>query len=117
MKKLCAAIILAAVFCGPGQAESLGRWCSQPEGTFFGMDAAIRIDVAGQGRAIASYEFPTSTTERELRMVGRTLFDVEDDVDGYRILDTGDLELFDDMGVIRTAFRMDKGTPAEECWR
>lgn len=98
-------------------AETLGRWCSQPEGTFFGMDAAIRIDIAGQGRAVASYEFPTSATERELRMVGPTFFEVEDDVDGYMILDTGDLELFDDMGVIRIADRMADGAPAKSCWR
>lgn len=98
-------------------AETLGRWCSQPEGTFFGMDAAIRIEVVGQGSAVASYEFPTSSTERELRVAGPTLFEVEDDVDGYRILDAGDLELFDDMGVIRIADRMADGAPAESCWR
>lgn len=117
MTRMSIALLGLLVLAGAARAETIGRWCSQPEGTFFGMDAAIQIDLDGQGGAVASYEFPTSATERELRMVGPAQFKVEDDVDGYRILGSGDLELFDDMGVIRVAWRMDEGAPAQGCWR
>ncbi|MCG6115069.1 MAG: hypothetical protein MEQ84_07705 [Mesorhizobium sp.] len=117
MKRLIAAAGLAALFIFPAHAEVLGRWCSQPEGDYVGMDAAMIIERSGGDGAVARYEFRTSDLERELDAMGPDSFVVAGDVDGYRLLPDGRLEIFDDLGVIRTADPIAPDVSAEECWR
>lgn len=117
------AISLLALSSPAAEAETLGRWCDQPvpnAAMAAGKDAVITIFIE-DGLARATFEFADgSVWTPELVERGKGAFDVvgSPSGDGYRVNSmTGDLDLVDDIGFIRSAFRLGIEPNDGECYR
>ena len=108
-------LALAGLASSAQAGELVGQWCDRPLENMAIMDSVISIEIRDGGPMLVD-RFRGSAREAALRREGEGVFVEQETPDGYRIVGK-DLELFDDMGVIRTAFRMDDDAPAEECWR
>lgn len=105
---------------GPATAETvLGRWCDHMIPDSDSMNRLIVIRVGGEGGTIVHSEFfDGSVADQPLMEETGNIFAVQDSPsqDRYRVVpSTGDLQLLDADGLIRTARRMENSGPISEC--
>lgn len=97
----------------------LGRWCDRPIPKLSIADNVITIKVNNHRKPQLIKDFRGAKSEvAPLREKSGNVFMGGDHGEGYRIIpNTGDLQLFDQDGIIRVATRLE-GTPRDgECFR
>ncbi|NMG39841.1 hypothetical protein GRZ55_11355 [Chelativorans sp. ZYF759] len=114
MRRLVLVLALSVAASSAQGGALVGQWCDRPLEAMASLDSVMRIEIRESGPVLVDL-FRGSAREVDLRDQGEGVF-VEAGGDGYRIAGA-DLELFDEMGVIRTASRMDDDAAEEECWR
>ena len=119
MKFMGAAFIASLVLIAPTYAsssapETLGKWCDRVGN----IRMYIVILKRSEADQFAERIFTDGSSDiLPLSAVGPNRFvQVDSDIgDGYHISATGDLELFDDEGHIRTASSLPEGATASDC--
>lgn len=116
MRKIILAAMISLIPTWAG-AETLGRWCSHAPGTVYSFDSVITIENDDPSSWKMQHEFPKSTYVGHLDRVNDTTFLSDNEIDGYRLLLDGNLEIFDDMGTVSIAHPWSVDMPASACWR
>jgi len=115
-----ALMVSLALARGPALAADtvLGRWCDRPLIGFIATHAVMTIRVNGSGSPeLHNVYGDGSEGVRELVQVGEGQYKaVESSTDaGYVINKAGDLELWDNLGFIRFARRLNGAPTSGEC--
>lgn len=119
-------MLLEAVIAGAGMSLSgasddvvLGRWCDRMVPSMPRMNAVLEIKISDLDGVIIESSFRDgSSLRRVLEERGNEVYADPDSASGdrYRIVSsTGDLQLIDDDGLIRTARRLENVPRAGEC--
>lgn len=118
---LVIAIILAGVIgSNPASAETvIGRWCDKQIPTMPQYNNVMTIYVSGLGRVMMRSNYNDgSSSVHELREMGGGVYAHIDSRSGdkYRIVgSSGELQLLDNDGIIRTASRLENTPQRGEC--
>ncbi|MGR9076303.1 hypothetical protein ACU8M5_08970 [Rhizobium leguminosarum] len=122
MKKInVSGLVLAALIASPAMpAEiTIGRWCDRMLPSTPQYNRIIEIVISEAHTPIARNSFADgSTSEQMLEELGDDLYGVSDSPSGdrYRLVaSSGDLQLLDEDGVIRTAHRLENTPRDGEC--
>lgn len=117
-----AALALSTAMSSPdarAQETTLGRWCDKAIPSMPSIWSTITITVQADGSVAATVNYRDgSVGDRVLTETGGGVMMVEGSGSGdrYRIVpSTGDLQLLDNDGLIRTAQRLENTPQAGEC--
>ncbi len=119
---LAKSLWLIGVYClclGSASAETvLGRWCDKVLPSLPQYNSVITIVITDEGKVMLQDRFADgySALDQELREAAGGIYETVGTDDKYRIVpSTGNLQLIDNDGLIRTAIRLENTPRSGEC--
>ena len=118
---LAKSLWLIGVYClclGSASAETvLGRWCDKSLPSLPQHNSVMTIVITDEGKVMLRERFADgSALEEELREAAGGIYEMAGTDDKFRIVpSTGNLQLIDNDGLIRTAIRLENTPRSGEC--